>query len=780
MYLYKKSVFLFFLLIFSFLLISNGVFAKKIFDDYVVNNQEIKIENYTFRALSDEDLLILNDVNSTKRIILPIDDSVVFDTFLFQNEDSKTIFDDDLKKYNLSGIRTNQDDIHLNKLLVTKITNALEISRSLKPKEPDFFSKLNVITKIKNVGNEDLVGIKFIDEIPIFLKLNNYTDVNLDRQLSNIAQNKINHKFNLKVDEEKTLIANYNIIGYSTNNLTLPSSKLIYNAFDSDVELLSSEENLVLKYPLDISIKENINKVNYKKKFNLTLVLENKHLNNKIDLENFQIVLPKGLNLITNNDNIIKISENIYQIEGVIDKQEKKEIKLLFIPNLIGLESIKFMASYKFRNIDFNDELIQEFKVQFNDLTFDFDLKNPKTSIIRGGDLVNLDFSIENNEDVVIENLSVEIFSDLFNKINYKFLKLNSKTSVNNKINKEIPIFIPSLDNDEFFNVTFKLSFDIGSNEFKVYEKTKSYEILKGLSDEMFNVQLNFINTSNDLVFVNLTLIKLNNDLFDDLSIFINSTNKNEKINLNENQKTNLFNPSMKEFFIYSFKKNNLSNIEPISIFLNISKNNEEIKKEFKFYLDLLSFNILDNKDEIILSQELLSNITNTTNTSVNETSIDASENSSSTNRSKDIFKDGQEIEDKKKFEPKIKLFHFILFAIIISFIIVGVSLIKLFKKENREEATNKKKKFSFNFKNLFSKKKKGKKYEDPIDLGLYNQENVSSTKRVSLIPAPGSGIEKLENYINVNKNFGKSNDEIRKNLKSEGWLDEVIDVFLK
>jgi hypothetical protein len=814
MYLVKKKNIFFILVILFFLIIfSNIIFATKLYDNWVVTNDIIKIENFTFKVNSHENILILNELNSSKSVIVSIGESKIFNNdLLFSNQGSKNIHEEDYKKYNISGIYSNEYDTFTTKLIVTKVTKNIEIIRDIKPSNPSFFNSIIITTKIKNSGNSDLTNLEYVEKFPIILKLNNYTDVNIDKELINIVNNELKYKFNLKAGEEKVLVGNFNIIGFSFSNNTffISDSKVIYDSFNSKVEVEAPKKSFSLDFPLSVSFKEKTEKFRYKQDFNLTLILENKNNDYDVILNDFKIILPKGVNLKSNDYNIIKISDTIYQLNGKIEKNEKKEFVLTFNPNLMGSKNIIVESSYNFRSLILGEKILKKIDVEFKDPTFDFDVKNPTTSIIRGGDTINLNFHIQNNENVAIDDVYVEISSNLFNNINYKFLKLNHKTDkFDGKVEKTIELNVPSLKEDIKTNFTFKLSLDVG-NELKIYEKTKTVNIDKGSTDEIFDVNLNIINLTNDLILLNLTLVKLNYDVIDSMLIFINSKSDNHILNLENDDLLKIKNSTSKIFYNVSLVNDNninndSNNIQLIDIILNISKNNQLISKEYNFIIDLLSSNILifDESNELLLSK----NLDNNTNTTLkqNESNEELNENNSEffvKNESKFIFTQTQ----------------IIIFVIIASILVIIFGFISFFSKKSNtfnfksttknnysnlvsKNSSNESSAYSNSFSpssasstsinssqnGFFSKllnKKDSQKSNDNSDslkVELFNEDNSKLIeKKIELIPKPGSGINNLENYIKINKNFGKSNDEIKKELKSNGWLDEVIDIFLK
>lgn len=751
-------VFMFFL----FFLSAYPVDAANLFDSWVVNNQTITIDGKDYRAVTASEVLILYENNATGKIVLVRNSSTLVDDLLFTNADTKTTISDYLDKHEISGIHTKEQDVYMHKLVVKKMEQVIKLTRNTDPKKPYLFDDFKVLIDIENTGDDDIIGAVYNEKVASFLKLISIRETTSDKEIQVLSPFEINWKFNIKEDEKLKLECTYQFIGLTGNKkFMLPQAKANYVSYGTAMTTQLDSKELDVLYPLEIDFSSDPSSIGYNDKFDYTIDFVNAHSSKSFLVDQAVIIFPPGIYVDSFPDSFKKIDDKSYDNKYVLQSQvnipysETVSYDFKLISDAFEKDNVSVDVVYSFVNVGLENSFTKEIKPSFAQPSLDIEVRGKDGDTIRGGDLVEIEFTVTNNHKAEIDEAKISIYSELFDSYNYIFKYVPPKNHASRgRLTKTFTTRLPSLDKAKsikfYLNATY-LSLYGAKSSFSI---SKSVSVKEGISEKIFDIGGDSV-YANGTYNLTLDLKKLTSDAIDSLDVEISAGDHQESHTLSDDELDGLKSAGKSKVFLVVFEDDRESDLD-VRVSSDMVVDGREMRQEEIFVL---------NRSSLIKAIDMK-----------------AQSNQSSSEDEQPL----QQQENNASSQPNTMEFNVSAQNIFITVgVILGIVAVFMLVKNIKSKGPSIVPRLGM------GKKKKKDQYQRAMD--LYEEKSFDEAQNIDLkatqdmqdmqskfIPKSGSGIDALESYINKSISQGRSKSEIRSDLKAHGWLDDVIDIFLK
>lgn len=718
--------------------IATSVHAEeKVFDGWVTNDQNVTIAGNIYSVNADIDVLVLKAIDGTSNIVLLSGSSKSLGDLMLTNSESKTTDADYLTKYNITAVRTNDPTLYTHHLVVTKIKQAIEVTRSFSPNPPIIFDEVTITYTFKNTGDEDISGINYLEDVASFLTPIKYTYEGEEIRFANMR--KIDRKFNLKKGETYSFNGTFKLGTISSGNYSINEGRAKYLSFGNPFTSIDSRRDLKAVEPYKLYFT-GASSATYRNEFDFGFKIENTHSDNELEIEGMDIYLPVGVVALSLQNEIINQSKTTLHINAfTIGAGSSKDFSFKLRLDSPGTSTLIVDTDYRFAGYFFSGQDEKNLTSTFIAPTLSLNMTPLSTEKLRSGSPVKIKFSITNKENKPIEDLSVKVHSDVFASRNFLFKSVPaSNTIFKGSLVKEFELTLPSSETDSEINVYMNASINALGGKKQYYSTSLKLPVLGGVSDELFDLvpEVYLDNSSSSMLKVSLT--KLNDEYLSSSKLKISGDLITKSIELDAEELKQL-EKSGSNFNLEFPIATEANKTYAILVSLDSTVDGFLTYQNFTFYVNGTDIATEIPKEENQTTQEVVVN---------------------------DPFANKKEIEDSGYSFNMKHIVWSIVIIIVLTMIIATTAFLKRknVKWSNGVGAHVGSVAFSPN------------ESYDPL-------KNIPNQKKenVSLVPKPGTGgIDALEKYISESKSSGKSATDIRSELKNHGWLEDIINIYLK
>ena len=729
------------------------------YNDWVSHNQTIKIGGKEYLSQTTPDILILREVNGSGKVVIPNDDTVkTYENYYFETTDVKNSLDDYLEEHGIDSIHASKEETntYMHKLSVTEIKSQLKITREVEPSKPNIFDTIEITYSVENTGNKDLKGVEYKEDIPAFLLPKEYTyPDNNDKEAYLANKRKIRWTFNVDQDETKELKGVFDIIGVPQEGqiFKLNKASASYDSPSGELSKWIDKQSIEVVTPFECDFTGNHKDVVYGDLFDFSFDFSNKHSTEEMKINNAKIQFCEHVTIDGIPDGMTKVDSYNYALSNA-NIEPSGLSSFVFEVSSSSLRNcpVMFDVDYDLKGVGFDESFATNITTETNKPGMKLSFDSISGDNVREGDDMKIDFEAENANDFDLDRAIIEIYSDFFSKKKFVFVGVGDGGKAANDFLTTIPSFQEDKKEKIYMNVTLVSS----SGSEAEYQHTEQIKIDKGLADKIFDFSGSVKNVTNGTYYTELDILKLNDAGLNNMTVRLISDGLNKLLDFSDEDISKL-----------------KSSGKSITKKINLSFSGNDTIHNLSINMDaMVEGRIMNQEETFILNGTQMINLNK-----IVKDSDEVKNNSSKKSSAGDNTWGGS--GSRGSFNLSV--------YIVIGFIVLGI-IIAVFAFFNRDSAVTRIRKSKAININDFGKQKKRKDSGEVTDTAQifdavkndYFNTNTPAANDDNSAPSSDSDISKLEGYINQRLSNGDSKSKIRKELKGKGWLDDVLDIFLK
>jgi len=707
---------------------SNGA----IFDGWVSDEQDIQIggENFTIQS-SDNTALVLESNNSERRkVVVNLNEPIVQQGYSYLFTDIKNDLDEYLEKHNLTNIHSSTTGNFTYRLIIEKPSPDISISRTTSEQEIAIKDKFNISIVISNSGEESVIGT-YQEELPSFLKkIGSLTYELNDRTYEYDSPGQsIEWKGALKEHGSINLLQEVELVGITNTKILKLEKGILKYTFLGETykeELEIKELEYVIPLLIELDIDQHHITVGEEQAVSLTVTNQRTQ---HFDIGQLKIEFNENSVLYDDNYENLAYKNNAFIWTGKV-KEVPKEFTFSLKPIHTGNTTINIIVNATYRGWK---EVIVE------DYLFTADLTHPEIKIqvpksVDSNSDLEISFGIKNDGEYAYKDISANITSNLFDDTRYLFVSL----SPGNFVSKSDAYKIPWFDKSTRKNVDFSYAYTSIFNETFYGTINKSITVNKIEFDPLLSITLEnyYWNYTNESKYINLTAV---------FRIKTNDSISKPVVQLQFKEDYDTLNPTIANLSgngtLFTKRISLPKNTRDLSV--NISARYELDNEKYFF------------SDKILLKTPRVAVVHNKATSIINKSNslIYAKPNEG-----------GIRIDYSQLSANQIITVALVLLTIF--FIIILAVLIPRKKKKGYAKPLSN-----------FSPEDTERIVDRPVEKIEFkiNQDSVTDAA-----PTPSSNLDLLSQYIETCKSQGMTPDKIKSHLVAKGWLEDVIEVYLR
>lgn len=474
---------------------------KKVFDDWVSHNDTIKINEFEYKVLATENLLILENTNNSGKLVLIYNITEDMDGVNWLNMGKKYRgFDED---ENITDIHSDDPYIFEYHLYVTVPTHTIKVSREFLGRDNYVFDDYQLQVVVKNSGDEDLKYLTYSEEIPDFLIFKEAREVDTGRvlQITDSSEKRIDWAFNIKQGEAKKIVIDYELAYFDNDKeYMFNPAQIIYKINDKEMVYDIKSSKINFEEPLVVSFISFSKRLDYGDEVDSKIRFSNSHETESVYLDDIYIRIPEGLEILDFDDSVIdEVTKEYLHIESLkVDQDSYEEIPVEFQSFISGNAEVVVEYDYTFNNKKITSKAEKQFATSFDEPSIDLDISTSDDHSFRSGKLGYAQYSFFNNQDVELENVLIEISSNFFNKKSILLEKvaakrisedvLTGKKFVSSgSVSDNISFQFPFVESKEKRVVSLVVRYSTKDGEERIVGKNISIEILPEIKKSHFS-----------------------------------------------------------------------------------------------------------------------------------------------------------------------------------------------------------------------------------------------------------------------------------------------------
>lgn len=711
--------------------------SETIFDDYIVEEASATIdgESYTAYEYADYAGVRLSSNKYGSIILETTGSSIVKGPYTFS-------FSEILEEDNIVSF----------KITVEKQEAEVTMSREVSNATVHLDQQVEVTVKLSNDGS-DTVTVTYAENLPSEVHLIGVPEItkgtSTQSQKSTVADVYWNGV--LYSGEEATITYTVEVDSYPSSGSPIHFDDVEFTYEDSSGEYSGAADTLTLSLtdPLQIDFiletEEDAITVGTETEYTLTLT---NSMDNTVTVSNFLLELPSTVT-ISHMDTQLEDSAEGYTWSGTLNPFEDTSFSFIVAPKRGGSHSFEAAATYTYGagETSYDTSASTTLSIEVADVIPEIKLSSESFD---GNELIIIYYYVNNSDkEVSYSNVEMTITSDpeLFEPAHYiASLPKNTKTLIkkqnftapytDTKIEYEL-----ALEGDLGGGATFDEDAVITINPTSFTAPYALAYAIDGVDEENTNVTLT------------LTLLTGLAEKPTKLAVVHTAEDYKKTISLGTENIESLFSTKMytKSWSIPTLSYSGDS--VDLDVQLQYTTSSGVYYKSFTEAIPVYE----EEVEEIVEANETVSNETislETTQGNITETNI-----TEEVEEEEKVTITGEKEQTSKKF-----IWFFVILA---SLILLVLSLRYFFAKKHRESAIKK------TIASISSKEPGKEEKKESI---------FARAKEIIIqeVPSPEEGYDKLENYIKTALNQGKAHEEIKKILLAKGWIEDILESYLR
>lgn len=739
-----------------FILFSLAVSAETetIFEDSIKEGESATIDNIEYTAYEYNDYAGVR-LSSNK-----------YGSIILEEEGEITV--KGYYTFTLDEIIEEDDEVSF-KITVEKEVAEVSISREVSNSTVHLDQQVTITVEITNSGT-DTATVKYAEAIPSEVHIIGLPEIKKGTSTSNQKSTVADVYWSGALYSGETVTITYliEIDNYPSSGSTLSLNDVTFTYKDDSGEYTETVDTLSLSLtePITISfeLQTEEESITVGSEAEYTIILDN-NLDNTVTISSFVLEIPSSVSVSSIDTQLKKIKdednedndEYAYNWSGSLNPFEDVSFFLFIVPEGAGTHTLKAEAIYTYGSGEeaYDTSETTDLTISVGDVIPEIKLSS---NDFDGGEQIIIYYYVNNSdEDVSYSNVDIKIESEpeLFERINYiAALPKNTKTLI-----KKQNFTAPYTDTALEYEVT--ISGDLGGGA--LFEETATVSINPSTFTTPY--ALSYTTDGVDEENTNVTLvIELLSPLAEKpskLNVVHRAQDYKKTISLADEHISSLFTAKR---YTKSWNIPTLSfsgdSVE-LDVQLQYTTSDGDYYKGFTQTIPV--YEEIEVEELSNITNETIDETTNETEIievtaeAANETSINATAATSEPEPS--VIITGEEEHTSKKW------IWFLVILISITLVAVGIYYI-IIKKQKKK--TIKKTIESISRKNGSGEEKKESIFAKAKEIIIHD------------VPSPEEGYDKLESYIKHALSQGKAEQEIKKILAAKGWIEDILDSYLK
>ncbi len=585
--------------------------SAAIFSGWIENNQTVTIDGTDYHTTTDEGVVILKEINGTTKIVLVVEGKKQIGDLVFEHVEEDKIETDIIDDIKVHAKETN---LWKHKITVTKLSQTITSTRRIVPAEPFVFDTVNIEWEMKNTGSEKVLGIVYKEHIPIFLTPVRYKIKETDNERSMQNMYDVNWKFNLNPGETITLVGEFDIIAKS-GSMELEEGTLTYTTIENPISTKIDAQDFPIRYPLEITYANTLSGIRYTGDFETTFNFNNEHPAELLDISKIRIDFPASVIVKQAPKGYEKTGTNSYVLKGQkIEAAGSLQHDFRLKSDFFDSNQVNISVDYIYKNSNFELEDTKNLTASFKKPSMDMIFTGRSGTTIRGGDILDIEFSLQNNEPYDIEEALVRITSDLFESRNFIYRHLKSNTDISKGIiRKKFSVRLPTIDEAKAENINMTVIFKSMTNDTIRYFYSETLKVAEGISDMIYDITGTILNLSNDIYTIEIDVKKLTKDSVENLFLDIETEGEKHTINISADDLSKINNKIASIIVPAKVKADITSNFTKMSVTLRSLVDGREITEQREYYLNGTEFFTKEEAEELSVTEANKTKETKTT-----------------------------------------------------------------------------------------------------------------------------------------------------------------------
>ncbi len=658
--------------------------------------------------------------------------------------------------FTLDSITQDGSDVTF-EITVEKEQSSVSVSREASASTGNVGDEVEITVTISNEG-DDSISVTYSEDLPSTVDIQGTPEITKGTSTSSQKSTAADVYWNgvLYEDESATIVYTIVIDAYPSSGSDITFDDVTFTYEDDTGEYEDTVDSLTISLtdPLAISftLASDEDAISLGTEMEYTVTLSN-NLDRAITVDSFVLTLPSTVSASYIDTQLDEQEDGTYNWTGSLSSYGDQSFSVFIIPESGGTHTLDASAdySYTYSGSDAQSYSTSESTSFSIDVADVIPIITLSSETFDGGEPIIVYYYV-NNSDTEISYSNVDITltsdpSDLFSVIHYvASLPKNTKTLI-----KKQNFTAPYSDTALEYEVTMEGDLGGGST----FEESETISINAATFTAPYG--LSYTVDGYDEENTNMTLV---------LSLLTTMADKPTRLAVvhtadpDYKKTVSLTTDAIDELFATQEPYSTSWSI-PVAAFTD-----EEVTLDIQLqytvndidYIKSLSETIpvyqeLEVEEEIneTVSNETLSNTTEEISEEINTTEVNATEETT-------VVITGEEEHSSRKWVG---------FLLILGGLgVAGVSLRYFIMKQQKASAI--KKSIQSMTKNSTTQEKVASIFEKAKEIIIHD------------VPSPEEGYEKLESFIRHSFSQGKNNEEIKKILAAKGWMEEIVESYLR
>ncbi len=711
-----------------FIVLLHACFAEEIFSDYIAEEGTATIDYEVYTAYE------YNDYTGVRL------SSNTYGSIIIETEGESTTKGP--YTFTLDEIKQEGNDISF-KITVEKESGSVSISREASATSATLGETIDMTVTITNEGSDN-VKIIYKEDLPSTVSLDGTPEItkgtSTSTQKSTIAD--VYWSGVLYEGESATITYSFSIDRYPSTGTSITLDDIEFTYQDDTGTYPESVDAITISLsdPLTISFSSDSDEIQINDEVRYTVTLSN-NLANNIEITSFALTLPDIT--VTSMDSQLKQSGNTYTWSGELNPFQEVYFTYYVTPKYPGTYTFSASADYDYNGEQTATETTA-FSIDASDIVAEILLSSTSFD---GGEPIIINYYVNNSdESISYSNVNIKISSSLFDTLNY-VTALPAKQKI---LIKKQNFTAPYTNTEMEYETT--LTGDLGNGDTFESSETITINPTEFTAPYAVAYTINGIDEENTNITMTLTLLTTLAQQPSRLAVVHSAEDYKKTISLTAEQITELFTT---QSYTRSWNIPTLSFTEDS---VEMDAQLQYIDNSGTYYKTLDSVEIPVYQEfvpEPTINETVNETITDTNDEPTNETTeIPTEEITESETPS--VIISGEKEETSKKWG----------WFIVILAALAGFSFAVVFILKKKEKSAEIKK----NIAQISGKQEQKKEniFERAKDMIIHD------------IPKPDEGYEKLEEFIKHSINQGKTKEEVKKILAAKGWIEDVLEIYLR
>jgi len=697
-------------------------------DAWVENGGNVTFEGeiFTIHSASDTGLLFESNNSARRKVVVPYLEDVMQEGLVYTFDEVKNDLDEYLEKYNLSDIHSADSGTLSYHISIEKPMPSIKQSKSLSRTELAVKDKFNMTITISNSGNAQ-ASVKYNEPLPAYIKKTGSLRYYIDgkeyeynyNSNSIVWQGIVKESSSIRLEQELELAGTT-----STGIISMMAGDIEFTYMEDTQHINSSAIDIKYIYPLETEYSFAADPIYADDVQDVSLTLT-KLRKNIVDIAGLEITFSDGMTLEDDDVELMDIKGNTLTWHGEVDEPIVFEFKVRPLYAGESIVTTKFVAKYKGLSKEFDED--GNFITEIDEPVAGLGMETAVTSHKQ----LNMTFVLDNSGEFTFKDVQINVTSPLFDDYAFLYPTLEGGRKVSNGMQPKMAWY--DADTNSYVNVSYSFKTEFGQK-------------LKDRIDRAVTVKKIDFDPLMDISLVNYTWVQENgtNRLIMNLGISSNTTISSASIRVEGAGKAAFITPAITA---------NLTNYAKELVF-PMNNTPSELAARGSYVL---------NDETYYFSDSF----------SLDSPGYVAPANQAPAAKPAAPEQSGQPLDYMQKASPikaeKVTLDARLIITaalVILSVFFVIIIAIIIPKQVKKKEI----KKFHT---------ESTERLED-VHTPQAVKFNLDKRSVDDAAPDPTTDLNLLQQYIDACRSQGTSNEKIKQQLIGKGWLEDVVEVYLK